>query len=103
MDEATREALGRLDDENSRQNRRLAELEQSAKEMRDIVIAVHELATNMQHMLDEQKKQGARLDKIESEPAQKWRRVGDKAIDTAVGLVFGAIVTGMVMLIAQHL
>lgn len=95
--------IDRLDAEDDRQNHRIDVLEQGNKDMRDLMIAVHELAINMQRMLNEQEKQGARLDKIESEPANKWKRMGDKAIDTVIGVLIGALVAGLAAMIAQYI
>ena len=52
----------------------------------------------MKGMLEEQKELGKRLDKLEQEPGNRWRRVGDKILDTAIGVLTGGVVTGAVLL-----
>lgn len=63
----------RIDAENARQNRRLAELESTVKEIQRLSIAVEKMAVSMEAMTKELSEQGERLEKIETEPADKWK------------------------------
>lgn len=110
MDEAVRVALERLRDEDNRQNHRIAALEESVKAIQELTISIHGLACDMKQMLEELKDQGGRLDKLdgrlgalEQEPAKKWRKIGDKLLDTAVGVVGGALIMGLIFLLVQYL
>ena len=55
------------------------------------------------YMLSEQKEQGERIRRLEEEPGNAWNEVKKKAIDTVVGLVAGALATGLIYMIAQNM
>ncbi len=103
MDEAVKAELERLRDEDHRQNKRIDLLDESVKTIQDLVISVHTLAHDMKGMLEEQKGMGNRLDKLEQEPGNRWRRMGDKILDTAIGVLVGGIVTGAILLASQYM
>ena len=94
-DEVIQEKLGRITDENDRQNRRIELLEKSVENVHSIAISVERLATNMEMMLAEQKKQGERLDKLEAEPASRWNAMTRTIFNTILGAIIGAIATGI--------
>lgn len=104
----------RMEGEHSRQNRRIELLEESVKSIQDLTVCVHELAHDMKQMLEEQKAQGDhldrlerdqgdRLEKLEREPGDTWQRIKAKALDTAVGLIAGALVMGAAVMVAQYI
>lgn len=93
----------RIEGEDHRQNKRIDLLEESVRQTSAIAVSVERLATNMEGMLKEQERQGERLNALEKEPGDMWQRIKVKTIDTAVGLVAGAIITGIVMMIAQYI
>ncbi len=110
MDEAVKAELARIRDEDNRQNHRIDDLEQSVKAIQDLTISVHALAQDMRQMLSELKDQGSRLERfdgrleaLEQKPAKRWQRMSDKVLDTAVGLLAGAVITGIVMLAVQYI
>ncbi len=51
--------------------------------------AVNKLATNMENMVEEQKKQGERLQAIESRDGEMWRKVVSYAVTAVIGVVIG--------------
>lgn len=89
----------RIDAENERQNRRLALLEETVRQINDLTVSVKEMAVNMGNMLEEQKKQGERLEKLEREPAETSKQIKQAIITTIVGTAVGAAVTAILMLI----
>ena len=93
----------RMDDEHHRINRRIEVLEEEVREFKLISSNVERLATNMESMIEEQKKQGERLVTLEKGPGDTWNRIKAKALDTGVGLVCGAIITGLVLMMAQYI
>lgn len=110
MDETTRVELERIRDEDNRQNKRLEILEGAMEETRTLTISIHGLAGDMKQMLSEMQKQGESLEKLdnrlgalEQEPGRKWKRIGDSILDTAVKLLAGAAITGIILLAAQHI
>lgn len=86
----------RIEDENSRQNKRLELLEKHLEEVKNLTISTERLATNMEHMVKSQNsmnealaRQGERLDAIEREPAEKWKQ----ASWIVVSVILTAIIT----------
>ena len=69
------ERMARLDDENKRQNHRLEKLETVVEGINDLTASVREMAISLTAMQKELEKQGKRLEAIEQEPADKWRKV----------------------------
>lgn len=93
----------RMDDEHHRMNRRIELLEEEVRQISQIASSVEKLANNMEGMLKEQQEQGERIAAMEREPVDTLNRIKGKALDTAVGLICGAFVTGAVMMIAQYI
>ena len=54
-------------------------------------------------MLAEQKEQSKRIQRLEEEPGDAWRELKKKALDTVVGIVVGALATGLIYMIAQNI
>lgn len=103
MDRATKVELARLRDEDNRQNQRLRALENSMKLMKELTISVHTLAHDMKQMLDEQKEQGKRLDKLEAAPAEQWGSMKRTVFNTVIGAGAGAFATGAIYMMAQFI
>jgi SMC interacting uncharacterized protein involved in chromosome segregation len=90
------EYVKRVDAENERQNERLTALERGLQEIGKITANVEVLATNIQAMTDEIKKQGARLEAIEQKPAKRWDAMVGAIITGIVGLLIGLISAGVI-------
>lgn len=103
MDEAVKAEIERLHDEDRRQNRRLELLEESVKSIQDLTVSVHMLAHDMKQMLEEQKEQGKRLDKLEQEPANAWKQVKTTIITAVVSTIAGGLATGLIFILARTL
>lgn len=103
MDNETRVEIERLHDEDKRQNRRIDQLEENIKVIQELTISVHTLAHDMKQMLEEQKDQGERLDKLEQEPANTWKTVKTTIITAIISAAAGSLVTGLIFLLAQNL
>lgn len=81
----------RMEDEHSRQNARIRELEDAMKETRELTLSVEKLALTMQSMLEEQKVQGERLEVLENRDGEMWRKVTGYIISTVIGIAVGYI------------
>lgn len=103
MDDVTKAELQRLHDEEQRQNKRLDLLEKNAETQHSLALSVQELAINMRQMLEVQKEQGTRLEKLETEPVETLSNIKKAAINTIVGVLAGALATGLLLLIAQNI
>lgn len=79
----------RLEDENIRQNHRLNALEETVKQVTAISTSVEKLALNMENMLKEQVNQGKRLETLESQDGEMWRKVVGYVVTAVVGIVVG--------------
>lgn len=83
----------RIEEENDRQNCRIAALEESVKQSTALVTNVERLAVNMENMLREQERQGKRLEALESRDGEMWRKVVSHIITTVVGIIIGFVAT----------
>lgn len=79
------EAVKRIEAEEHRQNKRLDKLDEQMESLTELTAAVREMAVSVRNMQEELKKQGDRLEKIEQEPADNWK----KAIWLVVAAVIG--------------
>ncbi len=81
----------RLEDEDKRQNQRIAVLEDKVNQISELTISVNKLATNMNNMYEEQKQQGERLKILENRDGEMWRKVVGYVITAVVGIVVGFV------------
>jgi hypothetical protein len=79
----------RVEEENGRQNHRLSSLESTVSQIATIMQSVERLATNMEFMANEQKKQGERLSALESRDGEKWRSVVSHVTFSIISLILG--------------
>lgn len=86
-----KEFCRRVDEENARQNKRLSALEESTKQITNLVISVERLANNMEQMAREQREQNDKLEKLEGRDGEKWRSVVSYITVTIVGIVLGFV------------
>ena len=87
--EVHNEFAKRIEDENTRQNHRISDLEENVKQIQELTVSVREMAVNIGQMTRELSKQGERLEAIEKEPAQNWKQ----ASWIVIALILGALVT----------
>ena len=79
----------RIEEENTRQDKRIEILEENAKRIECLNSSIEKLALNMENMLKEQLKQGKRLEVLEARDGEMWRKVVSYAITAIVGIVIG--------------
>lgn len=101
-----REFALRIDQENTRQNRRLAMLEENVKEIHGLTVSVERMAVNMENMLlaiERQgiliEKQNSRIDDIEKEPAKDQKEIKMEIIKTIISALVGAAVVAVIALL----
>ena len=90
--EVHNEFARRVDDENTRQNHRLSELEKTVKEINRLTVSVEKMAVSMELMANELKEQGSRLEKIEQEPADKWKNAVWIVVSALIAAGIGALI-----------
>ena len=95
MEEITRgeyeEVIKRVEAEEHRQNKRLDKLEESLQTLTDLTVSVQKIAVSIESMQKELTKQGERLQKIEQEPAENWKKVVWLVIAALVGFGIHAV------------
>ena len=79
----------RMEDEHSRQNHRINEIEKALEQNNSLLISVERLATSMETMQKEQTNQGERLKKLEARDGEMWRKVVGYAVTAILGIVIG--------------
>ena len=94
LKEVHSEFARRVDEENKRQNIRLAALERAVQEIGRLTVSIEKMAGSRGDMAEEQKKQGERLDEIEKKPAKRWDVVITGAISAIVGALMAAMLAG---------
>lgn len=98
MDEFVRtdifdERLKRVDDENTRQNKRIDKLEGALDKLNELASSVQLMAQNIATMTTELKRQSDRLEEIEKEPAEKWKKLTWFIITAVAGAAVGYILS----------
>ncbi|MCM1327269.1 MAG: hypothetical protein NC094_12095 [Bacteroidales bacterium] len=89
----------RQDAENERQNRRIQLLEENVRRINDLTVSVREMAVNMGNMLEEQKKQGERLEKLEKEPSDSYKQIKTVIVTAVISTVVGAVISAIFTLL----
>ena len=79
----------RLEEENNRQDKRIALLEENTKQIGSLTVSVEKLAQSIELMVKEQEKQGRRLEVLESRDGEQWRKVVGYAVTAIIGAVLG--------------
>ena len=78
---------------------RVKELESESKAIQELALSVNKMAVNMENMLIEQKKQGARLEVLERVPAETNKQVRQAIINTLTGGIVGAFITAILTIL----
>ena len=78
----------RVDEENSRQNKRIEIIEVKQSQISELVVSVKVLAANVENIAKEINEQGSRLKEIEGRPTKRWEQL--------VGSIISALVTAFI-------
>ncbi len=79
----------RMEDVHKRQDRRIELLEENTKQIGDLTLSVGKLAQSIEIMCNEQKRQGQRLETLESRDGEKWRKVVGYVVTAVLGILLG--------------
>lgn len=86
----------RMEEEDNRQNHRITKLELAIESISSIATSVERLATNMEHMVREQARQGENLNdqserirKLEDRDGEMWRKVVSHIVISVISIVIG--------------
>lgn len=83
----------RLEEENTRQNKRITTLEETVRQINHLTISVEKLAISVESMAREQKSQGIKLETLESRDGEKWRTVSSYVLTAIAGAVAAFILS----------
>lgn len=78
-----------VDHEQVRQNKRIADLEVTVRQINNLTLSVQKLAINMEHMLVNQTEQSKRLEELENRDGEKWRSISMHVLTALIGAVIG--------------
>lgn len=84
----------RIEEENTRQNHRISDLEHNFKVVQELVVSTRELAISMETMAKELEKQGNCLRELEFKPVKRWELVVTSIITGFVGAILGMLLKG---------
>ena len=74
---------------------RVGDLELETRAINDLAMSTQRMAVNMENMLEEQKRQGERLESLEGRDGKKWREVTKHVVTALVSIILGYIFARM--------
>ena len=80
---------------------RMKDQEEQTKTIQELALSVKELALNMKTMMEEQKDQGNRLEKLEQEPAKRWKDSTKAVFNAFLGALGTAVAGGLIYLLTM--
>lgn len=85
----------RIDAQEKRQDKRLEMLENTVREISALTLSVQRLAQSLESMVEEQERQGRRLQALEDRDGEKWRKL--------MGYIATALTSGAVTLLLSQI
>lgn len=85
----------RIDVQEKRQDKRLEMLENTVREIGALTLSVQRLAQSLESMVEEQERQGRRLQALEDRDGEKWRKL--------MGYIATALTSGAVTLLLSQI
>lgn len=89
--------MKRIEDEDNRQNKRIDKLEGALDKLNELASSVQVMAQNIATMTQELKRQSDRLEEIEKEPGEKWKKLTWLIITGIVGAAVGFLLSKLGM------
>jgi len=89
----------RIDEENKRQDKRIALLEENTQQIGTLTVSVEKLAQSIEIMVKEQERQGKKLEQLEREPLEEHKNNKRAVINCIISGVGGAIISAILALI----
>lgn len=86
----------RMEEHNTRQDRRLEILEKTSQQINSLTVSIEKLAQSIQQMVKEQENQGRRLEQLENQDGEMWRKVVSSVVTGVVGAVVGFVMAGFI-------
>lgn len=89
------EYVKRMEDEHKRLHNRLVNMESTTKDMHELINNVSIMATNMEHMVDEQRNQNERLQRLEKLPLNSWNTIKNGLYNAIGASIGGAVIAAI--------
>ncbi len=70
---------------------RVGDLEVETRAINDLAMSTQRMAVNMENMLEEQKRQGERLESLEGRDGKKWREITRHTFTALISIILGYI------------
>ena len=70
---------------------RVGDLELETRAINDLAMSTQRMAVNMENMLEEQKRQGERLESLEGRDGKKWREITRHTFTALISIILGYI------------
>ena len=96
MDDIERTVI-ELDQRSKSNTKRLDRLEKTTEAVQELSTSVKLMAQSLDNMVDEQKRQGERLEKLEQQPADRWNTI----IKTMLTAVVSALAGGFAAMLIK--
>lgn len=93
--------LAHLEEREKSNTHRIDKLEEEVSEIKDLTIAVKEIATETKHMREEQTNMNKRLNVIEEKPAKSWDSAKLAIITSTISLIVGSVGGSIITLIGK--
>ena len=82
----------RMEEEHTRQNHRISNLEEAVAANNKIAVSVEKMAISVENMQKEVSKQGEKLEELRSRDGAKWRKVTEYVALAIIGAVVGFVI-----------
>ena len=86
----------RIEAEEKRQNTRLDKLENVMDVIQEQTISIKTMTVSIENIVQELKKHTERLEALEAEPGNKWRRLTDGIIGAIAGLIGSGVIYAII-------
>lgn len=90
------EFVARIEAEEKRQNVRLDKLENVMDVIQEQTISIKTMTVSIENIVQELKKHTERLEALEAEPGNKWRRLTDGIIGAIAGLIGSGVIYAII-------
>lgn len=78
---------------------RMEAQEEESKSIQQLALSVEKIALSTEHIMQEQKKQGERLEQLEREPAEAHKKIKMAVITAAISTIVGSAIGALLVLL----
>ena len=89
----------RMDDEHSRQNSRISEMEENFRQIHALTLSIEKIALSVENIEKSTKRQWERIEKLEEAPRSNWNKLKDGIL----GAIASAVGVGIVLAVVNFM